>query len=33
MYIKVKTEEAQALQETKEDLLSAWRSIKTKETS
>ena len=33
MYIKVKTEEAQALQETREDLLSAWRSMKTKETS
>jgi len=27
IYIKVKTEEAKALQETREDLLSAWRSI------
>jgi len=27
MYIKVKTEEAQALQETREDLMSAWRSM------
>jgi sugar-specific transcriptional regulator TrmB len=27
MYIKVKTAEAQALQETRQDLMSAWRSI------
>jgi len=27
MFIKVKTEEAQALQETMEDFLSAWRSL------
>jgi sugar-specific transcriptional regulator TrmB len=33
MYIKVKTEEAKALQETRENLLSAWRSIIKKETS
>jgi sugar-specific transcriptional regulator TrmB len=33
MFIKVKTEEAKALQETREDLLSAWRSIIKKETS
>ena len=27
LYVKVKTEEAQALQETKEELLSTWRAI------
>jgi sugar-specific transcriptional regulator TrmB len=33
MFIKVKTEEAEALQETREELLSAWCSTIRKETS